>query len=262
MKSTTSKRALSIANLFNILVAIYFFIISTVSLIKLRWYHRLTVHNKWHHFISSSSSYFAFIILLAVALLLAIVFILSISYSNTKIQMSFDHFKRSKTRLHETTRGNCARSLEERPHVAQVRHGPSFMEASSKIIQPRSWSIALQILASLGLVVTLIVWLLNGAEIARDSIEKELTPIFNRYQFFNNRDYISRLVDGIQETNNCCGLHSFTDSRVTRTSGFSSAYYPISCCDKGTYPPSAPTLRYACALEEVTRSGQMVSLDR
>lgn len=82
MKTAGMRRALMLANVFNLLVAIYFIIISIVSLVQLRWYHQLTITIRVRHFVTSATSYFAFLILIFAALVLIVIFFTStVSFS-------------------------------------------------------------------------------------------------------------------------------------------------------------------------------------
>lgn len=267
MKSSTSRRAIYIANAFNLLVSIYLVTISIVSLVRLRWYHQLTVLTKWHHFISAPSSYIAFIILLAVALLLAFIFFLNSLHRFPKIYINLkqdqsnntntvdsDTLEASKRRQLGTS---IRRTLETDEAIDEDPNSNAIGTLDSRDLKRKSaffWSICVHLLASVGLVVTIIIWLLNAGELIRDAIAGELEFALSRYQYFSGRqNFLALALDGIQASNGCCGALDYTLFPRFRMSGLVSGSYPGSCCGKGQI------VRYTCSPEEVIRARQTVS---
>lgn len=285
MKTSSMRKVRMLANIFNLLVAIYFIVISIISLVQLRWYHRLTITTRVRHVVTSATSYFAFIILLVAAIILIIIFVAStISLSPRTYVSGQDaigdrtHSTTSKERpiLSESTAGrgggggsggggetSASRRSGEETTIGLAQN--SFVE--SRLIlkdssarhssQSSLWcSIFLHLISSISSVVILVVWLLNTGELVRDSISTQLELAFARYQFANRSNHYSIAVDGMQDINNCCGSLDYTDFPHQRISQLSSGHYPGSCCGKNIFGVNA---RVLCTPEEIVRARQTVS---
>lgn len=282
MKTPGIRRALLLANVFNLLVGIYFIIISIISLVHLRWFHQLTMFAKVRHVFTTATSYFAFFILIFAAVLLIAIFVMgAMSLSpRTYISPVITNDGSSQNPGITTTsveqvvpiRGyeTSAKVQSDGFSVLDGRLSPAVVAPLTSnqrglvlkdAIEPRtlttnaraSSSILLHLLTATSLVIIIVVWLLNAGELVRDSISTQLDVAFAKYQFANRSNHYSVAIDGMQAINNCCGSLDFTDFPRRRTSGLSSGQYPGSCCDKNIFGVNA---RVQCSPEEIVRARQ------
>ena len=262
MKAT--RRALLLANCFNLLVAIYLIIIAIVALIELRWYHQLTVTIRVRHFITTATSYSAFFLLIFVGLVLAGIFVastLSLKTSSkttttTTTYVNPDENNAASQEQFQSQTKSRRRIILRQATRSEDEDGD---EAATQTLSSNTRVICLiffHLLASVGLVVILVVWLCNTGELVRDSISAQLELAFARYQFTNRSNHYSIAIDGMQDTNNCCGSMDYTDFPHQRVSGLSPGHYPGSCCGKNVFGVNA---RVLCIPEEIWRARQTVS---
>lgn len=253
---TNTRRALVLANIFNLMAAIYFIIISIVALVQLRWYHTLTVTIKTRYLITSATSYFAFIVLIIAALILIALFAVSAINLGTR-----KYVAESPLEPDEST-GAKQRLDEQRPGTAISAARTSRLVLSDAIMPHMSQSgvfcaTLLYLASAVSLVLVLVVWLLNTGELVRDSISTQLETALSRYQFGNRSNHFSVAIDGMQDINNCCGSLDYTDFPHHRLSGLSSGHYPGSCCGKNIFGVNA---RVLCVPDEIHRAKQTVSM--
>lgn len=274
------RRALALASIFNLLAAVYFIVISIISLVKLRWYHQLTISTKVRHMITSTTSYSAFLILLVVAIVLIAIFVLGTSRLSTKIYISSFRNQDAATSV---GRSNSVKpvviSAEQQQQQGGIRTGAGNQQQQQqqqRLIgvdtmqdhlgghdrevrassDPSNFcSMLLNLIAAIGLIVIIVVWLLNTGELVRDSISTQLDAAFARYQFSNRSNHYSVAIDAMQSINECCGSLEYTDF-PHRMSGLSPGHYPGSCCGKQVYGVMA---RVLCIPEEIVRKRQTVS---
>lgn len=300
MKTSGMRRALALANVFNLLVAIYFIVISIISLVQLRWYHQLTITTRVRHIITSTTSYFAFLILLAVAIVLVAIFVIGSAKLSTKIYISsFKNQDATKAGPLPTTststptptpppmavgqnmgESSKARDSQQRKRllagdICPPAAGLTMRESSGSICggglrqatvteedlgngdsSANFCSMLLNLIAAIGLIVVIVIWLLNTGELVRDSISTQLDFAFARYQFSNRSNHYSVAIDAMQNINICCGSLDYTDFPHQRVSGLSTGHYPGSCCGKNIFGVMA---RVLCAPEEIVRARQTVS---
>lgn len=269
---SSMRRALVLANTFNLLAAIYFIIISIVALVQLRWYHQLTVALRTRNSITSGTSYFAFIILIIAALLLIALFVVSAVNLGSKRYVSEDIGQD-----HQLPDTSVKQRLADDDVViarlgraqSQMRSGTPMNTGHTKLtitnsIMPRMsqssivCSTLLYLISSISLVVVLVVWLLNTGELVRESIAAQLESAFPKYQFQNRSNHYSIAIDGLQSVNECCGIFTYSDYRNPQRTGLASGHYPGSCCGKNPY---AVNTRVLCLPEEILRAKQNVSLE-
>jgi len=263
MKIGNMRRALVFASVFNLLVAIYFIIISSISLVQLRWYHQLTITLRVRNVVTSATSYFAFLILIFVALVFIIIFVLNTIKLKPKSYVSTDQDAFSVSPQpgssgsggHQTrTKSSAQRRSDSRNNGGLViRESASLTNATNSNI---CCSTLLHLVASASLIIIIVIWLLNSGELVRDSISSQLDLAFAKYQFANRSNHYSIAIDGMQDINNCCGSLDYTDFPHQRTSGLSSGHYPGSCCGKNIFGVNA---RVICQPEEIVRAKQTVS---
>lgn len=269
------RRALALANVFNVLVAIYFIVIAIISLVQLRWYHQLTITTKVRHIITSTTSYFAFIVILVVAVLLIAIFMIGASKLSTKIYISSlrdqsepagepnltSHHQKpppieqQHSRLLTTTTTTTAATTTATTDGAsgQPMRGGGLDASHHQPDSSNFCSMLLNLIASIGLIVIIVVWLLNTGEPVRDSISSQLDYAFARYQFSNRSNHYSVAIDAMQDVNDCCGSLDYTDFPHQRISGLSTGHYPGSCCGKNIFGVMA---RVLCTPEEIVRARQ------
>lgn len=263
------RRALLLAHVFNLLVAIYFIIISIVSLVQLRWYHQLTVTIRIRHVVTSATSYFAFLILIFAALILIIIFIINTVNLGPKTYVSPGH-----DAINSQPPNSSMASGDQLTSVAETNTKRRFGAGSPINDRPLVLtdsttaslnnrrvcsSILLHLISSITLIIILVIWLLNTGELVRDSISTQLDSAFAKYQFANRSNHYSVAIDGMQDVNNCCGSLDYTDFPHQRSSGLSSGHYPGSCCGKNMFGVNA---RVICVPEEILRAKQTVSTSR
>lgn len=280
MKINGMRRALVLAHAFNFLVASYFIIISIVSLIKLRWYHQLTISIKVRHFVTSATSYFAFLILIFASIILMIIFVLNIINSSSKtyispeqdainlqpVQTTFEpSVDANQQSIKHTTASQSNPASATRVQQHHYHHQQQQVSARPLVItdstRSRSLSnpnvccsILLHLIASISLIIILVVWLLNTGELVRDSLSTQLDSAFSKYQFANKSNHWSVAIDGIQDINNCCGSLDYTDFPHGRGNSLSSGHYPGSCCGKNIYGSNARGV--VCLPEEIVKARQ------
>lgn len=251
------RRALVLANTFNLMAAIYFIIISIVALVQLRWYHKLTVTIKTRHLVTSATSYFAFVILIVAGLILIALFAVSainlgarryVGESSIGSGQELDNTN-AKQRLDEQRPGTASKSGRSSRLVLRDAMMPHMSQTGALC------STLLYLISAISLVVVLVVWLLNTGELVRDSISTQLETALNRYQFGNRSNYYSIAIDGMQDINDCCGSLDYTDFPHHRLSGLSSGHYPGSCCGKNVFGVNA---RVLCIPDEIQRAKQTV----
>ena len=261
-KLSAKRRALLLANAFNLLAGVYFTVIAVVGLVQLRWYHQLTVTVRLRHLVTSATSYFAFILLIFVALLLMAIFVassLQAGGGGCGGQPASQVF--SFQQQQQQRGGRRATRRVGQPQVAPDAGQSQEFEAGRRAPFVGSHAGAccsslVYLLASLGLLLVLLVWLVNTGELVRESIMSQLELAFAKYQFFNRSNHHSIAVDAMQDTNHCCGSLDYTDFPRFRHTGLSSGHYPGSCCGKITFGVNA---RVVCSAEEVWRAKQTVS---
>lgn len=285
MKLSTTRRSLILANIFNSLVAVYFIIIAIVGLVQLRWYHQLTITVRVRHVITLTTSYFAFFILILVALVLLGLFVASAlrltsgnsatattqrltrepADQQTHGQDSRRNDLQADAEQHDETGAPAAGATQAGPahirlELAPARAARAIVFRNSSISDETNasicCSIALHLIATIGLIGILLIWLFNTGELVRDSISTQLDYAFARYQFTNRSNHYSIAIDGMQDINNCCGSLDFTDFPHQRVSGLSSGHYPGSCCGKNIFGVNA---RVLCTADEIYRARQTVS---
>lgn len=277
--TATSRRALLLANIFNLLVAIYFIIISIVSLIKLRWYHQLTITIRIRHVVTTTTSYFAFLILLSAAIIFITIFLISLINSGPKVYTGpsgQDAIEQQVTTVEPASGSNhetlAKRKFDDmRQQAATVETATTanqrfvIKDSSSRASGTTSnnknnsrvcCSILLHLISAINLLIILLIWLLNTGELVRDSISSQLDQAFVKYQFANRSNHYSIAIDGMQDINNCCGSLDYTDFPHQRISGLSSGHYPGSCCGKNIFGVNA---RVHCVPEEIVHAKQTVS---
>lgn len=259
MKTSGTRRALVLAHVFNLLVAIYFIIISIISLVKLRWYHQLTITVKVRQIVTSATSYFAFIILIVTAIILIAIFVLNAIKLTPKTYINSNQDATTSSPIHDSQQpvetAIKQRLDENRPKVVDkfvIKDSISPQSTTSSIC----CSILLHLIASILLVIILVVWLLNSGELVRDSISTQLESAFAKYQYTERSNHYSIAIEGMQYINSCCGSLDYTDFPRQRTSQLSNGYYPGTCCGKSVYGVLA---RERCSPEEVVRAKQTVS---
>lgn len=277
MKATAIRRALLLANIFNLLVALYFIVIAIVALVQLRWYHQLTITVKVRYLLTSVTSYFAFFILIFAALLLIAMSVTSTLRLSPRTYISpsgEDAINLDQTTTESVnnaqngTETNTNTTAKKRSDMAGARLSP-LVDNKRRIVFGDSisaddtttntsacCSILIHLLAATCLVVILIIWLFNTGELVRDSISTQLDAAFAKYQFSNRSNYYTIAIDGMQDINNCCGSLDYTDFPHQRISGLSSGHYPGSCCGKNIFGVNA---RVLCTPEEIWRTKQTVS---
>lgn len=280
MKINGMRRAIVLAHAFNLLVALYFIIISIVSLVKLRWYHQLTITIRVRHFVTSATSYFAFLILIFAAIILVIIFVINAVNFSTKVYVSANQDAIELQRSNSPVEPISSAAIENysSKQVSNDRLSPdsgairqlqqqhqqhstrplvikdSTTASSSLSNQTVCCSILLHLLTSVSLIIILIVWLLNTGELVRDSVSTQLDAAFSKYQFANRSNHFSIAIDGMQDINNCCGSFDYTDfPHHQRMTGLSSGHYPGSCCGKNIFGVNA---RVICTPEEIVRAKQ------
>lgn len=276
-----TRRAILLANAFNFIVGLYFIIIAIVSLIKLRWYHQITITVRMRHmFALTSTSYFSFVILIAIGLLLITIFIASLLTYSARIYISPKnqppiveakvHNKINDSKIIASNIGSDdgSRQTTSPEHVpissATIRIVPDHRayrvhnsvmptESDSQIYCWTFW----HLMASLGLIVILTVWLANRGELVRQAISNQLEHTYSKYEFTNRTNYYSVLIDGMQDINNCCGQFDFSDFPHLGSTGLSYGHYPGSCCGKNIFGSNA---RVICKPDEIIFSHQTVSI--
>lgn len=284
------KRALLLANIFNLLIGIYFIVISIISLVHLRWYHQLTVAIRVKHIITSSTSYSSFIILLFESIILVLIFITNASFLTSKkyiAQNVGNNNSINLTTLSTTNDNNNDKSQynnnnnnQEQQETLVKQRIPvevassttpatgisDMMQRQDRIVFHQKTSTSnnmnnycstfLHLISSICLIAILVIWSLNTGELVRDSISTQLDGAFLQYQFANRSNFFSVAIDGMQDINNCCGSLDYTDFPHQRTSGLSSGHYPGSCCGKHIFGVNA---RVLCIPEEIKLAKQTVS---
>lgn len=293
---STRKRDILVANIFNLIVGVYFIIIAVVSLIKLRWYHQITIAVRIRHVIAlTSTSYFAFVILIAVGLLLIGIFIASsLTYTarvyintneKTTITITKNSPESNQSNLNKTTltkdlnvpnkeSSTCQKSSPTiRPkssiqvdgaihqYVTEDSPGLSPMISINSSMPHESQSRVYcwtfwHVIASFGLIVILTIWLINRGELVRQTISNQLEYSYSMYQFTNRTNDYSVLIDGMQDINNCCGQFDYSDFPHLGITGLSYGHYPGSCCGKNIFGSNA---RVICKPEEIIYFRQTVS---
>jgi hypothetical protein len=295
-KLSPTRRLLILANVFNLLVAIYFIIIAIVGLAQLRWYHQLTIAVKARYFITLATSYSAFFILILVGLILIGLFVSStlalVGSASRQHELIFPAVDEDQ----DTIIGQGEQPLvppgpqqqqqqQQQPQQQQQQPQRQREEANSRgrqaIVPPFSaapssrlvlrqssisdesqasvyCSIGLHLLVSIGLILILIIWLYNTGELVRDSISGQMDYALARYQFSNRTNHMTIAVDGIQDVNQCCGSLDYTDFPRQRNNGLSPSHYPGSCCGKHVFAAQA---RVICMADEVVRSRRTVSFN-
>lgn len=266
MKTDGMRRALLLAHVFNLLVAIYFIIISIVALVQLRWYHQLTVTIRIRHVVTSATSYFAFLILIFAALTLIIIFIINTVNLSPRTYVSpgqdaIDPQQPSSSEMAgQLTSGATETATKQRFGASSPLNNRSLVLIDSTTAIATNTricsSIILHLISSVSLIVILVIWLLNTGELVRDSISTQLDSAFAKYQFANRSNHYSVAIDGMQDVNNCCGSLDYTDFPHQRSSGLSGGHYPGSCCGKNMFGVNA---RVICVPEEILRARQTVS---
>lgn len=288
MKISATRRALILANIFNSLVALYFIIIAIVALAQLRWYHQLTITVKVRHILTLTTSYFAFILLIFVGLILLGLFVSSAlrlngngnqnkrhqqqqqqlppasrslspnleaeqanENNNNNTNEIFTDVSRVEFDVDSNEQQQARRTTTTRRTV--VLRDLSLSEESNSSV---CCSILVHLVATIGLIVILLIWLFNTGELVRDSISTQLDYALARYQFSNRSNYYSIAIDGIQDINNCCGSLEYSDFPRQRISGLSAGLYPGSCCGKSVFGVNA---NQHCRAEEIWRAKQTVS---
>lgn len=269
-KLSPTRRLLILANVFNLMVAVYFIIIAIVGLAQLRWYHQLTVAVKARYFITLATSYFAFFILILVGLILIGLFIGSTlqlvkpaTHQQEFIFPTVDEVE------HQTgiDQNQAVENGQQQQQPQQPQQGVAKHQSASRVVlRQASLSdesqatvccyIFLHLLVSVGLIIILVIWLYNTGELVRDSISSQLDYALARYQFSNRTNHLTIAVDGIQEINTCCGSLDYTDFPHQRNNGLSPSHYPGSCCGKHVFAAQA---RVICMADEVVRSRRQVS---
>lgn len=279
MKTGGMKRALLLAHVFNLLVAVYFIIIAIISLAQLRWYHQLTITIKVRHIVTSATSYFAFLILIFAGLISIIIFVLNAIDFNSKRYVSpanqdainlttiTSEQPVSSAPTNDTESNLSGRGENERDstRLSPKMNNPRLVLEDSTTTTNIStnsnicFSILLHLFSSMSLVIILVIWLLNTGELVRDSLATQLESAFAKYQFANRSNHYSIAIDGMQDINNCCGSLDYSDFPHQRISGLSSGHYPGSCCGKNIFGVNA---RVICTPEEIHRAKQTVSIFR
>lgn len=283
MKTGSTRKALLLAHVFNLLVAVYFIIIAIISLVQLRWYHQLTITIKVRHIVTSATSYFAFLILIFAGLILIIIFLLNAINFNKKRYVNpvnqdavnlttiTSEQPVSSVLTHDVvsnpTRG--AESGQDSSRLSPMSNRINNNNSSRLVFQDSTattdvstnskvcFSILLHLFSSISLIIILVIWLLNTGELVRDSLATQLESAFAKYQFANRSNHYSIAIDGMQDINNCCGALDYTDFPHQRISGLSSGHYPGSCCGKNIFGANA---RVVCTPEEIYRAKQTVSI--
>lgn len=275
MKISAMRKALLLANVFNLLVALYFIIIAIIALVQLRWYHQLTITVNVRYLLTSVTSYFAFFILIFAGLLLIAIFV---THTFRLAPKTASHVGpvlgggggaedaiEATDGSHQTGKHRRVIVLKRRKHEeASLNEPEEAIITSSNIIGAESvestsvcCSIIVHLLATTCLVIILIIWLFNTGELVRDSISTQLDVAYSKYQFSNRSNHYTIAIDGMQDVNNCCGSLEYTDFPHQRISGLSSGHYPGSCCNKNIFGVNA---RVICTPEEIWRARQTVSI--
>lgn len=247
MRGKFSRRTILTVNTLNLLIAIHFVIVATVSLFILRWYHHLTVVVRVRYIYTSTTSYLAFIALILVSIILIILFIVSSIKFSGRVNISTD--EDAVTSLPTDTNQQVDSTSPK------INYGSNDGKRSSGEADVCLWTLAHSI-ASIGFIGVLMIWLLNYGEPIRQTISAELEQAFSRYQFTNRTNPYTLAIDGMQDMNDCCGSFDYTDFPHQRVSGLSSGNYPGSCCGKNIFGNNA---RVVCMPEEIVKVRQTVS---
>lgn len=149
------KRALLISNVINIIVSITLILTAIVSLIQLRWFHRLTIEEHSRYFILLLTSYSSFILLILVGLVLILIFAISCCCRNHH-SVEFSQSKNP----HQHVNNNSGDDDDNTNYylVQQTYSMPSLCGL-----------IFLYTLACIGLLALIVVWLYNSGELVSNN---------------------------------------------------------------------------------------------
>lgn len=245
MKSAL-RRSVLIGNFLNLLIGVHFVVVAIVSLIKLRWYHQITIVVRVRNSYTTTTSYLAFVVLILVGLLLVAIFIAHLINSTARIYISSSE---------DAIKPEADDAVNRESYGNQAAVNTSIISAQSKS-QVFGWTL-IHLVAAIGLVAIIAVWSLNSGELVRQTISTQLEQAYSKYQFTNRSNPYTIAIDGMQDINTCCGSFDYTDFPHQRVSGLSNGNYPGSCCGKNIFGNNA---RVICTPEEIVYVRQTASI--